>query len=98
MSAGGRMKRSQAIRRKETEHTPEQLREYLERWRLPGGRLARDQVRALIAWSETPEADREGLKKSLELMHQQVPARPLAPNQRRGHVSWLDRLRGVFRR
>ena len=77
--------------------SPEQLREYLDCWRLPGGRLEPAQARALLEWSETPEEARESLEKSLELTKQQVPTRSLAPTQRRGHVSWLDRLKGVFR-
>ena len=79
------------------EHSPEELREYLECWRLPGGRLAPNQVRALLAWSETPMNERKSLEASLTLTQQQVPPRPLAPDQRRGHVSWFERLKGVFR-
>jgi hypothetical protein len=79
------------------EGTRNDLREYLECWRLPGGRLAPEQMRALLAWSETPEEDRAGLQESLEATRQQVPARTLAPDQRRGHVSWIERLKGVFR-
>ncbi len=81
----------------EADHSPEQLREYLHCWQLPGGTLSRDQARALLAWSGTPEEEREGLRKSLELTEQQVPTRSLGPTQRRGHVSWLDRLKGLFR-
>jgi hypothetical protein len=80
-----------------TGHSPEQLTEYLECWRLPGGKLAPDQVRALLAWSGTPDDQRDGLKATLDTMTQQVPARSLAPDQRRGHVSWLERLKGLFR-
>ena len=79
------------------DHSPEQLREYLDCWRLPGGRLSPDQAQALLAWSGTPDEERAGLEKSLELSRQQVPTRSLAPTQRRGHVSWLDRLKGLFR-
>ena len=79
------------------EPSPEQLREYLHCWSLPGGRLEPAQAQALLDWSETPDEAREGLEKSLELTKQQVSTRSLAPTQRRGHVSWLDRLRGVFR-
>ena len=75
------------------QHSREQLREYLDCWRLPGGRLEPAQARALLEWSDTPEEERESLKKSLALTQQQVPARSLAPTQRRGHVSWLDRLK-----
>ena len=78
--------------------TPEGLSELLEVWRRPGGILTPNQLRALIAWSETPADDREALQASLAVTEQQVDAKPLAPQQRRGHVSWLDRLRGLFRR
>ena len=81
----------------EEEHGPEELREYLECWRLPGGRLTPNQMRALLDWSETPGEERKGIEESLALTRQQVPARSLAPDQRRGHVSWLERLRGLFR-
>ena len=79
-------------------HAPGELREYLECWKLPGGTLAPNQIRALLAWSGTPDEEREALSTTLATMEQQVPARPLAPNQRRGHNSWLDRVRGIFRR
>ena len=78
-------------------HAPEQLREYLHCWTLPGGKLTPEQARALLAWDETPADERPGLRASLAMMQQQVPARSLAPNQRRGHASWLDRLKGFFR-
>jgi hypothetical protein len=77
---------------------PAKLREYLECWRLPGGKLAPDQMRSLLEWDGTPEEDREGLQQDLAATEQQVPATSLAPNQRRGHNSWLDRIKGVFRR
>jgi hypothetical protein len=80
------------------QHSPEELQEYLHCWTLPGGKLAPEQARALLAWSGTPEEERPRLRASLETMQQQVPARSLAPDQRRGHVSWLDRLKGLFRR
>ena len=80
------------------EHSAEQLREYLHCWTLPGGRLAPHQVRALLTWDGTPDDERDALKASLAGMQQQGPARPLSPNQRRGHVSWLDRLKGILRR
>ena len=79
------------------QHTEERLREYLECWQLPGGKLTPGQARALLAWSGTPDEERERLKATLALTKQQVPARSLAPDQRRGHVSWLDRLKGLFR-
>ena len=78
--------------------TQEQLQEYLHCWQLPGGRLTPEQARALLAWEGTPEAERDALKASLVLSQQQVPAEPLAPNQRRGHVSWLDRLKHLVAR
>ena len=71
---------------------PTKLREYLECWQLPG-----DQIRALLAWEGTPEEDREGLEQDLAATEQQVPPKSLAPNQRRGHNSWLDRIKGFFR-
>jgi len=83
--------------RENGEHNPEQLREYLDCWRLPGGRLEPAQARALLEWSGTPDDEKDVLRKSLELTQQRVPTRSLAPTQRRGHVGWLDRLRGVFR-
>ena len=80
------------------EHSSAQLQEYLHCWTLPGGRLAPDQVRALLAWEGTPDDQRDGLQASLAGMQQSVPAQPLAPDQRRGHVSWLDRLKGFLQR
>jgi hypothetical protein len=74
-----------------------QLADLLEASRRPGVILTRDQLRALIGWSGTPESDRAALREALELTQQQVDARSLAPQQRRGHVSWLDRLRGLLR-
>ena len=79
------------------EHTEEELQEYLHCWTLPGGRLTPDQTRALLAWNGTPETERAGLEADLASTQQQVPAEPLAPNQRRGHVSWLDRLKHLLR-
>jgi len=75
-----------------------ELADLLEAWRRPGVVLTPDQMRALIGWRETPEGDRAALRSALETTQQQVEAKPLAPQQRRGHVSWLDRLRGLFRR
>jgi hypothetical protein len=69
----------------DAEANHEELREYLECWRLPGGRLG------------TSEEEKAGLRESLALTRQQVPTRSLAPHQRRGHVSWVERLKGVFR-
>jgi hypothetical protein len=78
--------------------TPEQLQEYLHCWRLPGGVLAPDQARALLAWSGTPDEERAALKESIAASEQQVEAKRLAPNQRRGHVSWLDRVKHILGR
>jgi hypothetical protein len=79
-------------------HSPEQLQEYLHCWTLPGGTLAPEQVRALLSWDETPDDERPRLRASLETMRQQVPATPMAPTQRRGHVGWRDRIAAFFRR
>jgi hypothetical protein len=38
------------------------------------------------------------LKESIAATEQQVEAKPLAPNQRRGHVSWLDRIKHIVGR
>jgi hypothetical protein len=75
------------------QHTEEELQEYLHCWTLPGGRLTPDQTRALLSWSGTPDTERASLEASLASTQQQVSAEPLAPNQRRGHVSWLDRVK-----
>jgi hypothetical protein len=80
------------------ERTEKDLQEYLHCWTLPGGRLTPDQTRALLSWSGTPDEQRERLEANLAATQQQVPAQPLAPNQRRGHVSWLDRLKHVLSR
>lgn len=79
-------------------YSQEQLGEFLELWRRPGGVLSRDQVRALLAWSETPTESRTALEVELTTLEQSVSARPLAPNQRRGHNSLWDRVRGIFHR
>jgi hypothetical protein len=79
-------------------HTQEQLQEYLHCWQLPGGVLAPDQARALLAWSGTPDEERPALKASIAATEQQVEAKRLAPNQRRGHVSWLDRIKHILGR
>jgi hypothetical protein len=80
------------------QHTEDELQEYLHCWTLPGGRLTPDQTRALLSWSGTPDAERAGLEASLAATQQQVPAEPLAPNQRRGHVSWFDRVKHLLGR
>jgi hypothetical protein len=79
-------------------YTNEQLNEFLHCWQLPGGTLPADQARALLAWSATPSEEREALKASITATEQQVDAKRLAPNQRRGHVSWLDRLKHALGR
>jgi hypothetical protein len=78
--------------------TPEQMREYLRCWQLPGGVLAPNQARALLDWDGTPDEEREALRSSIAASEQQVDAKRLAPNQRRGHVSWLDRLKHIVGR
>jgi hypothetical protein len=80
------------------QHSQEELQEYLHCWTLPGGRLTPEQARALLAWDGTPDAERPGLEADLAAAQQQVPAEPLAPHQRRGHVSWLDSLKHFLRR
>ena len=80
------------------EPTQEQLHEYMRCWTLPGGLLTPDQTRALLAWDGTPETERAGLEAHLGSTEQQAAAEALAPDQRRGHVSWLDRLEHYFRR
>ena len=79
-------------------YSPEQLTQLLHAWRRPGAVLAPDQLRALIAWCGTTEEDREALEASLTTTRQQVEAKPLAPQQRRGHVSRLDRIRAFLDR
>ncbi len=74
-------------------YTDQQLAEFLDAWRRPGGVLAPDQLRALLASDRTPAHERERLAADLEATQQQVKAERLAPEQRRGHVSLLDRLR-----
>ena len=76
--------------------TPEELQEYLRCWQLPDGTLAPDQARALLAWSGTPEEERRALKASIAASEQQIGAKRLEPNQRRGHVSWLNRLKHLI--
>ncbi len=78
--------------------TPEHMREYLRCWQLPGGVLAPNQARALLSWDGTPEGEREALRASIAASEQQVDAKRLAPNQRRGHVGWLDRLKHLLGR
>ena len=79
------------------EHTQEELRDYLHCWTLPGGLLTPEQTRALLAWDGTPDTERARLKAHLASARQEVATEPLAPNQRRGHVGWLDRLKHVLR-
>ena len=77
---------------------PEELGELLELWRRPEGVLSPPQLRALIAWSGTPAEERDALQVDLDSFEQVAEAMPLKPNQRRGHVSLLDRVRGFFSR
>ena len=72
--------------------------ELLRAWQRPGGVLAPDQLRALLSWSGTPDDERAGLEAALAATEQQVEAERLAPNQRRGHVSWLDRVKHLVGR
>ena len=79
-------------------HADEELDELLRVRQRPGGVLARGQLEALLAWSGTPAEERPGLEAALAATEQQVAAERLAPNQRRGHVSWLDRLKHLVGR
>ena len=84
------------------EHTPERLSEYLAFWRSPFGALTANQIRALLAWRETPYAERERLKASLAIVQRrEAQARSLAPapalSPRNRHNSRLGRLKGIFR-
>lgn len=79
-------------------YTDEQLHEFLHCWSLPGGTLPPNQARALLAWSGTPDEERRALKASIAATEQQVEAERLAPNERRGHVGWVDRLKHVLGR
>ena len=94
----GQAEESDELAQTSKPHTQEQLQEYLHCWQLPGGRLAPDQARALLAWDGTPDEERNALEVSLALTQQQVEAKPLTPNQRRGHASWLDRLKHLLGR
>ena len=89
---------SERMARAPDAHTEEELQEYLRCWQLPGGVLAPNQARALLDWEGTPHADRPALEASIAASEQHVEAEPLAPDQRRGHVSWLDRLKYLIGR
>lgn len=79
-------------------YTDEQLHEFLHCWSLPGGTLPPNQARALLAWSGTPDEERRALKASIAATEQQVEPKRLAPNERRGHVGWVDRIKHVLGR
>ena len=84
------------------EHTPERLSEYLDFWRSPFGALTANQIRALLAWRETPYSEIERLKASLAIIQQrELQARLLAPapapNPPHRNNSRLRRLKGIFR-
>ena len=79
-------------------YTEDELHEFLHCWSLPGGTLPPGQARALLAWSGTPDEEREALKATVAATEQQVEAAPLAPTQRRGHVGWVDRVKHVLGR
>ena len=81
----------------EESHSPEQLREYLRCWTLPDAELPANQVRALLAWSGTPDEERARLKASLAT-HEQQGAQPVAPDQRRSRPNWLARIKSLFQR
>jgi hypothetical protein len=79
-------------------YTADQLRELLTLWQQPGGVLTPAQLRALLSWSETPAVERDELEAQLAATQQVGDAKPLAPNQRRGHVSLVDWIRSFFSR
>ena len=79
-------------------YTPEELSRFLDASRKPGGVLTPDQLRGLIAWEGTPNDERGALESRLVTTRQQVRAERLAPEQRRGHVSLLDRIRHLVGR
>ena len=82
------------------ELTPERLSEYLDFWRSPFGALSANQIRALLAWRETPYAERDRLKASLAIVQKrELEARSLAPAPapRNHHDSPLRRLKRIFR-
>jgi hypothetical protein len=81
-----------------TARSEAELQALLDSWRRPGVVLSREQLRSLVDWSGTPAEERGALEASLAATVQQVEAKPLAPNQRRGHVGWLDRVRALFGR
>lgn len=92
-----RATRTTSVESPET-YTDEQLHEFLHCWSLPGGTLPPNQARALLSWSGTPDEERKALKASVAATEQQVEATPLAPDERRGHVSWVDRVKHVLGR
>lgn len=81
------------------QHTPERLSEYLDFWRSPFGTLTANQIRALLAWRETPHAEKERLKAGLAIIQKrEVEARSLAPpNPPNRHDSRPGRLKRIFR-
>lgn len=96
-SAVSPARKQRSVESSET-YTDEQLQEFLHCWSLPGGTLPPQQARALLAWSGTPSEERKALKASIAATEQQVEARPLAPNERRGHVGLVDRVKHVLGR
>ena len=84
------------------ELTPERLSEYLDFWRSPFGALTANQIRALLAWGETPNAEIERLKASLAtIQKREAGTRSLAPapdpSPPNRHNGRLGRLKGIFR-
>ena len=81
------------------EHPPERLSEYLDLWRSPSGALTANQIRALLAWRETPYAEREGLKAGLAIIQLREAQARLAPAPcpRHRQNCRLRRLKGIFR-
>jgi hypothetical protein len=79
-------------------YTTDQLRNLLTLWQQPGGVLTPAQLRALLAWSDTPPGERAELKAQLDATRQVADATPLAPNERRGHNSLIDWVRSFLGR
>jgi len=86
------------------QHTSERLSEYLDFWRSPFGALTANQIRALLAWHETPYNERERLKTSLAIIQKREgQSRSLAtapspnPNPGNRHRSRLRGLKRMFR-
>jgi hypothetical protein len=88
-------------------YSPEQLGEFLDLWRRSDGAVSPDQLRALVAWSGTPDADRESMQAHLDALPQLTPAAERARVRAQGVLSGsvpdppsnlLERVRRIFSR